>query len=210
MDPKPPTKDLSELLRILSSTTPLPTTTHPVPPPPASPFPDPRTITTLPAARRYIARHLTTSQPHLTQIRLLRTRQHAMEREWARSRADLVRRLEARRKLDGVLASLGVAPVTGVGVGGDGDGDGGGGGGGGGDDAGEDEEKMQREAEEELRKFDRKVMGRAEEMVAAMRRELGQMGVPGFVGVEMVGGERDRREIIEFLEDLAGGEEEGG
>lgn len=112
-----------------------------------------------------------------------------MEREWARGRAEILRRVNARpetaQQLTGVLASLGVDMKA--------DGCGGGG----------------ADGQQELREFDRKVLRRAEEMAEAMRGEFGQMGVPGFVGVEMEGGAEDRKEIVGLLEDLAGDDGDG-
>ncbi len=78
---------------------------------------------------------------------------------------------------------------------------------------GDKEEEEEREKEMELERFDRKVWRAQVEMVRAMGRELGGWGVPGFC--EGVGGRGEvgrglRGRVVGLLEDLCGGEEEGG
>ncbi|KAI5782630.1 hypothetical protein EDC01DRAFT_751608 [Geopyxis carbonaria] len=165
-------------------------TPHPPPPPrPVQSRPEPFLITTLAAARRYIVHHLSTSQSFLSQLARLKSRQHALEREWAASRADILRRHAERAanslKLSGILAGLGVVP----GKAGDG---------------------ALMDKDEELRVFDRKVMRRAEEMVETIAEELKTMGVPLFVrggnrpeGVGEKEWEGWKGEVLGLLEDLA-------
>ena len=73
---------------------------------------------------------------------------------------------------------------------------------------GEEEEKRR-----EVERFDKKVWKAQCEMVRAMGRDLGGLGVPGF-GEGWRGGEEEGRvlrgRMVGLLEDLVGGEEDGG
>ena len=75
------------------------------------------------------------------------------------------------------------------------------------------EEEEEREMEMEMERFDGKVWKAQVEMVRAMGRELGGWGVPGF-GEGFGGSEEEGRvlrgRVVGLLEDLCGGEEEGG
>lgn len=154
--------------------------TAPNPPP----RPDPRAITTLPAARRYIAKYLSTSTSTLSRISHLISQQHSLERAWHQGRVDLIRSIDARpeaaKGLNEILSGLSVPTRI----------------------QGHGEE----EREKELREYDRKVMAKAVDMCKKMERELGMLGVPGFVGVELEGGMESKKEVLRLLEDLAGEE----
>ena len=85
----------------------------------------------------------------------------------------------------------------------------------GGKDEGEDGEgREEEEKRRELERFDRKVWKAQTEMVRSMGRDLGNLGVPGFVGEVWKEGEEEGRvlrgRVVGLLEDLCKGEGEGG
>lgn len=144
--------------------------------------PDPRTITTLAAANRYITRHLSTCTLTLSGIRSLKSWQHAKERSWYFGRQELLKRHRERpeneAKLAAFLQSMGqVAKPT------------------------------PRNEEQELREYDAMVLEKSQGMVREMEREMNRLGIPLFCeGVDyqvdepMLGMWRQR--VVELLEDL--------
>ena len=118
----------------------------------------------------------------------------------------LANRAESRSKLDNVLAALG-GKVSGKGSGM------GGVGGGALGQGGNEGEEGEEEKRKELERFDKKVWKAQTEMVKAMGKDLGKLGVPGFVGEGWKGGEEEGRvlrgKVVGLLEDLCGGEVEG-
>jgi len=84
-----------------------------LPPPPMAPTPlpkptvDPRTITTYPAALRYITKFIAQNEAIIGRIRKLVASQHQHERQWWDGRVQLVKqqaeREEGRKRVDDVL-----------------------------------------------------------------------------------------------------------
>ncbi|KAF8535966.1 hypothetical protein BDD12DRAFT_691076, partial [Trichophaea hybrida] len=144
--------------------------------------PDPRTITTLPAANRYITRHLSSCTSTLAGIRSLKSWQHAKERSWYSGRQELLKRHRERPENEAKLAVFlqSVGQVA---------------------------KPNPRNEQQELRDYDATILEKSRGMVREMEREMNRLGIPLFCeGVDYQVDEATlgmwRRRVVELLEDL--------
>lgn len=75
--------------------------------PPITPFTDPRTILTWPAALRYVTRTIARNEAAMIRIRKLIDNQHQNERGWWKGREELIKkqkeRIEGRKQVNEIL-----------------------------------------------------------------------------------------------------------
>jgi len=151
---------------------------QPAPAPAALTRPDPRTITTLPAAHRHITTHLLTDPTVAPAVRALRAWQHAKERHYFSERQVLLHRHTERAATEARLSALMGTKVALPAI----------------------------SAEQELKEFDRSVWVKTREMMGQMEKELARLGVPLFFeGVDYGDPVRLaewRKRAVELLEDL--------
>ncbi|KAJ5127399.1 hypothetical protein N7448_008178 [Penicillium atrosanguineum] len=125
-----------------------------------TPTTDPATITTWPAALRYVMRAVGQSEETQLRIRGLIRSQHSHEQQWWKAREILLGKQQARgekkKELDAVLRSIG-APVD------------------------SKEVSSMEEDKEELANYDAKVYRASAQMTDAMTAELRGLKIPFFV-----------------------------
>ncbi|KAJ5677341.1 uncharacterized protein N7477_002974 [Penicillium maclennaniae] len=125
-----------------------------------TPTTDPATITTWPAALRYVMRAVGQNEETQLRIRGLIRSQHNHEQQWWKARETLIEKQQARgekkKELDAVLRSIG-APVD------------------------SKEISSKEEDKEELAKYDAKVYRASVQMTEAMTAELRGLKIPFFV-----------------------------
>ncbi|KAJ6109518.1 hypothetical protein N7486_001753 [Penicillium sp. IBT 16267x] len=129
-------------------------------PKPSTPTIDPSTITTWPAALRYVMRTVGQNEETQLRIRGLIRSQHSHERQWWKGREALLQRQEARgdkqKELDAVLRSIG-APVD------------------------SKEKSTTEEDQAELTNYDTKIYKASMQMADALTAELRGHQIPFFV-----------------------------
>jgi len=140
--------------------------------------PDVRTVTTLPAAHRYITQHLLRDASVAPAIRALRAWQHSKERYCFQERQVLLRRHSERAATEARLSALmgtKVAPPA-------------------------------LSAQQELAEFDRAVWNNSKAVAQQIEKELARIGVPLFCEDVDYGDPVRLREwrgrLVELLEDL--------
>jgi hypothetical protein len=156
---------------------PVPSSASPPPPPQAPSRPDPRTITTLAVANRYITRYLSSDHEFLTAIRLIRDWQHAQERAWSQQRQGIVTKHAERAETEERLAAL-----LGTGL-----------------------QKLKATRDDELKEFDRGVHQQLVGVGRTVQKELERLGVPLFgdgLGIEEETLREWRGRVVELLDDL--------
>ncbi|KAJ5658328.1 uncharacterized protein N7484_001977 [Penicillium longicatenatum] len=133
---------------------------HSNPPKPSTPTIDPSTITTWPAALRYVMRTVGQNEETQLRIRGLIRSQHSHERQWWKGREALLQRQGARgdkqKELDAVLRSIG-APVE------------------------SKETSTTEEDQAELKNYDAKIYKASMQMADALTAELRGHQIPFFV-----------------------------
>lgn len=171
---------LSEILAALNpqaAQTPAAAPATPPPPPPPT-RPDVRTVTTLPAAHRYITQHLLRDASVAPAIRALRSWQHSKERYCFNERQVLLRRHSERAATEARLSALMGTKVAPPAI----------------------------SPQQELAEFDRAVWNNSKAIVQQIEKELARIGVPLFCEDVDYGDPVRLREwrsrIVELLEDL--------
>lgn len=144
---------------------------------PPQPRIDPRSITTWPAALRYITKLSGTNDEFLPRIRALIKNQHDNERQWWAGREALVEQQGARaggkQELDDVLLSIGV-------------------------ETSKDHGTYDHDAE--IKRYDVKVHKAQTKMIQVITAELKGLGLP-FLGSDQTNSEL-RKKMLQFLEEL--------